>query len=108
MLLEILNFKLNQMKIKDTQLKVCIRTDATEIEEDYKWALERRKLYLADIIKNIREDIAILISTNLAGANELEHFLINKCLKDSEDIINKLSMQGKEFSLPVVLALVKI
>lgn len=98
MLLPILKVKLDLMKIEDTLHKFFnVRLEAKALGVPYVWAMERRKVYLTDTIKRIRDTMATLMAANLAGASELEKTLIKKCHEESTKIINRLEMQGQDY-----------
>lgn len=95
MLLNILKAKINLMTIKGTQLKVNVRHMAGEMGVDFKWALERRRAYLDDVVRSIEGSMASTLAANLAGANELELVLINNYISEANEVINKLKTHGK-------------
>ena len=86
------------MKTIDIQRRFFnVRLEAKALDANFEWAMERRRTYLADVIKSIRESMTNLLAANLAGASELERVLIKGCLTSSSKIIDKLELQSKVF-----------
>ncbi len=97
MLLDVLKPKLNLMMTEDALIRMNVESEAGKMGVDFKWALERRRIYLADVIKGIREEMTNTLATNLAGANELELVLIKDYVSKANETINKFEMEGRIF-----------
>ncbi len=97
MLLNVLKAKCNLLRIEDTLIRINVRSDAEEMGVDIKWALQRRRAYLDNVVESIQEVMTSLISTNLAGATELELSLIRGYMGEANKTASKYKTQGKLF-----------